>query len=98
MTNVPFYDIVFYSAIAPALLLVLVVVVFVELRRVRRTVNETNGLYKVMLDYVLEANAPDKSEDADDDPPSLLRCLPRSGRRMMSLSVRLAGTRDHPLR
>lgn len=68
MTNVPFYDIVFYFAVVPGLWLVLIIVVFVELRRVRRALTDVNGLYRVMLDYVLETSAPDKSED-DDDPP-----------------------------
>jgi hypothetical protein len=69
MTNVPIYDIVFYFAVVPGLWLVLVVVVFRELRRLRRAVADTNGLYKVMLDYVLETSAPDKSEDDDDGSP-----------------------------
>lgn len=61
------YDIVIYFAAVPGLWLVLAVVVFRELYRLRRAIADTNGLYKVMLDYVLETSEPDKSEDADDD-------------------------------
>lgn len=69
MTNVSIYDIVFYFAVVPGLWLVLIVVVFRELHRLRRAIADTNGLYKVMLDYVLETSAPDKSEDDDDGSP-----------------------------
>lgn len=64
MANVPMYDIVFFFAVVPALCAVLVIVLSTELRRIRRTVNETNGLYKVMLDHVLETYGP--SDDGDD--------------------------------
>jgi hypothetical protein len=69
MTNVPFYDIVFYFAVVPGLWLVLIVVVFRELHRLRHAIAETNGLYRIMLDYVLETSAPDKSEDDGGDSP-----------------------------
>lgn len=64
MTNVPISDVLIYIATIPAgLCLVLIAIVFVELRGMRKTINETNGLYKVMLDYV----AAELSEPEDDD-------------------------------
>lgn len=76
MANVPMYDVVFFFVVVPALCAVLVVVLSTELRRIRRTVNETNGLYKVMLDHVLETyeqspaaqREPSTSDDSDDAP------------------------------
>jgi hypothetical protein len=79
MANVPMYDVVFFFAVEPAFGVVgavLFVVVFRALRRMRRTVNETHGLYQVVLDHVLETyepsaaaqGEPSTSDDSDDAP------------------------------
>lgn len=42
-----------YDILLDAALTGLIALVFVELRRVRKALNESNGLYKVMLDHVI---------------------------------------------
>jgi hypothetical protein len=64
MTDVPLWVVLLCIVTVPGLCLVLIAILFSELRHVRQSVNDTNGRYKVMLDYVL--NELESGDDATD--------------------------------
>lgn len=63
MTDVPTWVVLLCIVAIPGSCLVLIAIMYFELRRMRESVNETNGLYRVMLDHVHNEL---KSEDDTD--------------------------------
>lgn len=64
MVRVPTYEAVLYFAAVLSMCVVLVVVL-AQLRDVRRAINETNGLYRVMVGYVREQLREEDNDDYD---------------------------------